>query len=442
MLEITTLGSLSIRCDGSPVTELTTRKVEALLVYLASTRRVHSREVLAEMFWPERTQERSLGNLRVALTRLRKQVGDYVTIARETVAVNPKAHIWLDVTELEQRLSAGRVEEAVALYQGDFLEGFYVRASPAFEDWASAERERARRIVLQGLKQLVARHTQQGRYEEGINYATRLLQLDPYMEEGQRQVMRLLAHSGQRGAALARYESYRQVLAEELGAGPEEETTTLYELIRHGELEAPTVPPVTIRQPETTKSPTFLETDVEEELHHPPVFVARERELDRFHAFLTAALAGQGRVVSVTGGPGMAWCQCCLSVIGAHRGRFEEARSRLAEARSTAGQQPNPFAEAALLWAEATLTAAEERWTETLAAFDALVAIYARLGMRWDWACTLIDWAGAHLGRGQPGDLKQARDLLRESQEMFTDMGIPRHAALVEERLQALSTAE
>ncbi|MFC2031705.1 BTAD domain-containing putative transcriptional regulator, partial [Chloroflexota bacterium] len=304
MLEITTLGSLAIRCDGSPVTELTTRKVEALLVYLACNRRVHSREVLAEMFWAERTQERSLGNLRVALTSLRKHLSDYVTITRETVTLNPEAHIWLDVAELEENLNAGRVGKAVDLYQGDFLEGFYVRGCPAFEDWASTERERARRVVLHGLIQLVARHTQQGRYEEGINNATRLLQIDPYMEEGQRQLMRLLSHSGQRGTALARYECYRQVLADELGAGPEEETTTLYELIRHGELEAPTAPPVTIQQPEAIKSPAFLEDDVEEEPAPPPVFVARERELDRLQGFLTAALAGQGCVVFVTGGPG------------------------------------------------------------------------------------------------------------------------------------------
>jgi tetratricopeptide (TPR) repeat protein len=134
----------------------------------------------------------------------------------------------------------------------------------------------------------------------------------------------------------------------------------------------------------------------------------------------------------------MVWSHCCLSVISAHRGQFEDARAKLAEARSTAGQQPNPHAEAAFLWAEATLAAAEQRWPEALAAFDALVAVYARQGMRWDWARTLIDWAGAHYSRGEPGDLERAQDLLIESQEMFTDMGIPRYAALAEERLEAL----
>ena len=68
MLRIDTLGGLSITRDGEAVTQLATRKVAALLVYLASTERPCAREILAELMWEERTPERALGNLRVALT--------------------------------------------------------------------------------------------------------------------------------------------------------------------------------------------------------------------------------------------------------------------------------------------------------------------------------------------------------------------------------------
>lgn len=54
-LRINTLGSLSISLDGEPVTGLASRKVEAILVYLVCTGRVHPREVLGEFFWEERT---------------------------------------------------------------------------------------------------------------------------------------------------------------------------------------------------------------------------------------------------------------------------------------------------------------------------------------------------------------------------------------------------
>jgi hypothetical protein len=48
--------------------------------------------------------------------------------------------------------------------------------------------------------------------------------------------------------------------------------------------------------------PAFVATG--KEPYERPVFVARERELTRLEGFFETALAGQGRVVFVTGGPG------------------------------------------------------------------------------------------------------------------------------------------
>jgi DNA-binding SARP family transcriptional activator len=124
MLEIRTLGGLSIKREGEPVTGFASRKVEALLVYLACTVREHPREVLAELLWEERTQERAMSNLRVALTSLRQEVGAYITITRDSVAMNPESEIWLDVAEMERNLvpahdadSAVQVERAVELLE-------------------------------------------------------------------------------------------------------------------------------------------------------------------------------------------------------------------------------------------------------------------------------------------------------------------------------------
>jgi DNA-binding SARP family transcriptional activator len=59
-MRIHTLGGLTFECNGQPVTGFVSRKVEALLVYLARTQRAHAREVLAELLWPERSQSQSL----------------------------------------------------------------------------------------------------------------------------------------------------------------------------------------------------------------------------------------------------------------------------------------------------------------------------------------------------------------------------------------------
>jgi CSLREA domain-containing protein len=68
--------------------------------------------------------------------------------------------------------------------------------------------------------------------------AQRQVALDPYWEEGQRTLMRLLADAGQRNAALSQYEELRELLADELAVEPEPATTALCEEIRSGRVGA------------------------------------------------------------------------------------------------------------------------------------------------------------------------------------------------------------
>ena len=110
--------------------------------------------------------------------------------------------------------------------------GFYLDGSPAFEQWALLERERLRTLAIAAYQQLVDQAATAGQLEVATAYAQRLLQLDPWHEPTHRQLMRLLAHAGQRSAALAQYETCRTLLAAELGVAPDETTTALYEQLR------------------------------------------------------------------------------------------------------------------------------------------------------------------------------------------------------------------
>ena len=136
-----------------------------------------------------------------------------------------------------------RLEEAVALYRGEFLEGFYVRNAPAFEEWVLSEREHLRQMAVHALFSLVAHYTTGGDYGRGLSYATRLLMLEPWHEEVHQQMMFLLALSGQRSAALNQFEICRRLLAEELGAEPNRDTVELHRKIASGEIVPRSVPP-------------------------------------------------------------------------------------------------------------------------------------------------------------------------------------------------------
>ena len=77
-------------------------------------------------------------------------------------------------------------------------------------------------------------YEQRADYERALRHAWRQVELEPWREAAHRQVMRLLALSDQRVAALAQFETCRRLLADELGVEPEAETAALYEQIRGG----------------------------------------------------------------------------------------------------------------------------------------------------------------------------------------------------------------
>ncbi|MBL7183248.1 MAG: AAA family ATPase [Anaerolineae bacterium] len=312
-LSLSLLGPFQVTLAGEPVTDFESNKVRALLAYLAvEADRLHRRDSLAALLWPDWPDRAARGSLRNALANLRKAIGDreatppFLLITRETIQFNSASDYWLDVTAFSALVEADQaghpaihqLEEAVALYRGSFLEGFSVKDSPAFEDWSFLTRERLQRQVLTALHRLAGYYEQRGEYERARDYAWRQVELEPWQEEAHQQLMRLLALSGQRSAALAQHEICCRLLAEELGVKPAKETTRLYEQIRDGELKAPVPSPIRAAEP-----PAFLYEEEPIEVERP-IFVARERELAQLGGFLDLTLAGQGRVVFVTGEAG------------------------------------------------------------------------------------------------------------------------------------------
>jgi predicted ATPase len=107
--------------------------------------------------------------------------------------------------------------------------------SAPFEEWQLRQREWLHQRALEALIRLADYYERRGDDEQARGYAQRQIELDPWREEAHRQLMRLLVRSGQRSAALAQYETCRRILARDLGAEPEAETTELYKEIRDKE---------------------------------------------------------------------------------------------------------------------------------------------------------------------------------------------------------------
>lgn len=250
-LEINALGGLKITLDGEKLPKLASRKADALLVYLACTGQSHSREKLGTLLWDDRSTRQSLSNLSVLLWSLNKHLAKFLDADRQTIGVRPKINLWVDVTHFEQKIaealalkkmspglgpeSVTQLEAALAIYRGDFLDGFQLREARGFEEWVTLERERLQHLAFGALSDLVAYRLQTGEYHDGIKYANRLLSLDPFREKTHRHLMLLWARLGQREKAIEQYQACKGVLAEELGIAPSSATVNLYQRIRNAD---------------------------------------------------------------------------------------------------------------------------------------------------------------------------------------------------------------
>jgi DNA-binding SARP family transcriptional activator/predicted ATPase len=243
------LGSPRLERDGQ-VVELQYRKNLALLAYLAVTGEHHTREALIALLWPELGPSNARANLRRNLSLLRQALGgDVLVVEGDLIGLSTEADTWVDADEFRRLLRSQKdhghpeievcpdclvaLEQAVALYRGDFLAGFTLSDSLAFDDWQFFQSEGVRQELASALERLVRGHSAREAYEPAISYARRWLAIDPLHEPVHRQLMGLYAQSGRRAPALRQYEECARILEDELGLPPSRETTALYEQIRH-----------------------------------------------------------------------------------------------------------------------------------------------------------------------------------------------------------------
>lgn len=249
-LRIHLLGQVRIFNEETPEPAKATHRVQALLAYLLLHRhRSHSRELLAELFWGDHSQDHARGSMNTTLWRLRQILeptkplrGAYlVTETAGEIRFNPASSYWLDAAAFEdlsvralrppaeamQDGDAEALKSAVQVYSGELLEGFY-------EDWALRERERLRQLYLNSLVRLMDYYSRRNAYKESLYWGQQVLDLEPLHEEIQREMMRLYLADGQRTRALQQYEMCKHVLSRELGVAPMAETQALHSTILSG----------------------------------------------------------------------------------------------------------------------------------------------------------------------------------------------------------------
>lgn len=306
-LDIRLLGGFDVRVDGDLVQDFESDTVRALLARVAlDPGRPIARSSLAELLWPDRPGGAALGNLRHALTVLRRCIGDQAT-GRPFLLVTPTmitgdrgADVWVDAAELARiaaaigsgRSSVADCEHAAGLYSGPLLDGLEIDAGEAWDTWISTSRSETDRCAAKIFQRLAELRERTGEREAAHRLAQRWLEVDPWDEAAHRQVMRLLAADGARSQAIAHAARLAERLRKELGVEPSAATLELAASIRARRF------PNAIAQLPSTLFPD------RSSIRARPPFVDRVAEIDWLDANLDESLAGNGRVALIAGEAG------------------------------------------------------------------------------------------------------------------------------------------
>jgi len=234
MLQLTTLGGLTLAVDGMFVTgPLTQRRRLALLALLAVARhRGISRDKVLAYLWPQSDAARARHSLNQQLYAQRKLLaGKELFLGGKTLRLNP-AEVRTDVGEFEDALDRGAVEGAVSWYGGPFLDGFFLKDAPEFEQWVDTQRHRLARRLCAAYVDLANAAGASGDSSRAAEWWRRAAEVDPLDSRVAMDVAQALSDAGNPGGALRHVLAHIERLDRELALPPDPDLVRLVRRLR------------------------------------------------------------------------------------------------------------------------------------------------------------------------------------------------------------------
>ena len=174
----------------------------------------------------------NVGNLAQAVYALRRDLGsEDLVLGTTDLRLNPDL-CDSDLARFRQALKEQRLADAVALYQGPFLDGIYLDEAPEFERWAETERTALAHDYIAALERLAQDTSAAGDPRAAVSYWRLLANADPLNAKSALGLMRALASAGDRAAALQHYRVYEMLLRQELELEPDAEVKRLADQLR------------------------------------------------------------------------------------------------------------------------------------------------------------------------------------------------------------------
>jgi DNA-binding SARP family transcriptional activator/TolB-like protein len=233
-LRLITFGSVYLSRDSVVLTgPAGQRRLLAILTILASVGdRGMSRDKLLGLLWSEGEPDKSRHALTQSLYHIRKALAaERIFLSGTDLRVDPSV-ISSDVGDFHRALAEGRLADAVGVYRGPFLDGFYLNGDPDFEFWAATERDRLSRAFSQSLETLAREARDAGDREAEIAWRLRLADQDPLNGAAIAGLMTALADGGDQVGALQRGRWHELRMRSELDLPPAPEVAELLTVLR------------------------------------------------------------------------------------------------------------------------------------------------------------------------------------------------------------------
>jgi predicted ATPase/DNA-binding SARP family transcriptional activator/Tfp pilus assembly protein PilF len=319
MLEVKLLGQFEVQHGGRHLA-IPTRHAQALFAYLVlDPGKMHRREQLAGLLWPDSSEENARSNLRHELWRLRKVIESdktvYFQIDDLAISFNPQNAYFLDVHNLESKPLEASNEadliEALSVYHGELLPGFY-------EEWVFNERERLHVLFEAKIARLMEILQNEERWDEVVDWGMRWTAVEQWSEPAYRALISAYANIGDISKAAATYERFTHGLAKDLGVKPSEQTQALISRLKTGWRTEPSRqafshPIQSIQSPPEIAVDSYPLPKVRRSNLPRPLtsFIGREQEIQQVEHLVSKA-----RLVTITGPGGVGKTRLAIQAAG------------------------------------------------------------------------------------------------------------------------------
>ena len=290
------LGSPQVLQEGKPV-NLGTRKSLALIAYLATKKSAVQRDILDNLLWPELDSEKARRNLRSELARIHRSLGDNIVLSESQALKINNAEVGVDLWQLNEALQQSDTTRLTELYEGDLLEGFYLKDSEVFESWLEEVRESLQTSIIRTLENAVKQSENEQQFAEAFKYSKDIIKLDPLNEDAYLAAIRYAVIINDRIGGLNLYQELEHMLAKEFSVEPSQEAQLLSENLKESFENVQPIVDTSIEEPESLSTINDLET-----AHNIPVtmlpFFGREKELSTISKRLSLE---QCRLLTIVG---------------------------------------------------------------------------------------------------------------------------------------------